>query len=77
VGEPVDPAVGFSITVRPGDRVERGEPLASIHARDAAGLAAGRAALDAAVRIADEAGESPLPLVSHRVTAAGVESLAG
>jgi pyrimidine-nucleoside phosphorylase len=76
VGEPVDPAVGFYITTRPGDRVARGEPLATIHARDAAGVAAGRAALDAAVRIADAVDEAPLPLVSHRVTAAGVEVLA-
>ena len=73
VDDPVDPAVGFYITARPGDRVERGEPLATVHARDAAGLAAGRAALAAAVRIAETMGELPLPLVSHRVTAAGVE----
>jgi pyrimidine-nucleoside phosphorylase len=76
VGAPVDPAVGFHITARPGDRVERGEPLATVHARDAAGLAAGRRALDAAVRIADALDAAPLPLVSHRVTAAGVEELA-
>ncbi len=76
VGEPVDPAVGFYITARPGDRVERGQPLATVHARDAAGVAAGRAALDAAVTIADAMDEAPLPLVSHRVTASGVEELA-
>jgi pyrimidine-nucleoside phosphorylase len=70
----VDPAVGFVITARPGDRVERGSPLATVFARDAAGLAAGRQALLEAVRIADEA-SAPLPLVSHRVTAAGVEAL--
>ena len=75
VDDPVDPAVGFYITARPGDRVERGEPLATVHARDAAGLSAGRAALDAAVRIADAMTDAPLPIVSHRVTAAGVEVL--
>jgi thymidine phosphorylase len=75
VDDPVDPAVGFYITARPGDRVERGEPLATVHARDAAGLTAGRAALAAAIRIADAMGEPSLPLVSHRVTAAGVEAL--
>jgi thymidine phosphorylase len=76
VGDPVDPAVGFHITARPGDRVDRGEPLATVYARDAAGLAAGRRALGAAVRVADALDEAPLPLVSHRVTAAGVELLA-
>ena len=77
VDDPVDPAVGFSITARPGDRVARGAPLASIFARDAAGLAAGRRALDAAFHIADAMGEPPLPLVSHRVSGAGVEVIAG
>ncbi len=77
VDDPVDPAVGFHITTRPGDRVEQGQPLATIHARDAAGLAAGRAALAAAIEIADAVADAPLPLVSHRVTAAGVEALAG
>jgi pyrimidine-nucleoside phosphorylase len=75
VADRVDPAVGFVITARPGDRVEAGDPLATVHARDEAGLEAGRAALETAVAIADEAA-APLPLVSHRVTAAGVEVLA-
>ncbi|MDF1504188.1 thymidine phosphorylase [Roseisolibacter sp. H3M3-2] len=74
VADAVDPAVGFVITARPGDRVAAGAPLATIHARDEAGVEAGRAALEAAVRIADEA-PPPLPLVSHRVTASGVEVL--
>jgi pyrimidine-nucleoside phosphorylase len=76
VADRVDPAVGFVITARPGDGVQAGEPLATIYARDAAGLEAGRAALDTAIRIADDA-PAPLPLVSHRVTATGVEVLAG
>lgn len=70
----IDPAVGFVITARPGDWVEGGEPLATIFARDAAGIAAGRAALAEAITVADEA-EHPLPLVSHRVTVDGVERL--
>ncbi|MBV9879448.1 MAG: thymidine phosphorylase [Gemmatirosa sp.] len=72
----VDPTVGFVITARPGDVVRAGQSLATIHARDAAGLAAGRATLDEAIRIADTVEEAPLPLVSHRVTAEGVEALA-
>ncbi|MGZ8377088.1 MAG: thymidine phosphorylase [Gemmatirosa sp.] len=76
VADVVDPAVGFVITARPGDAVTAGQPLATVHARDAAGLAAGAQALAAAIRIADDA-PAPLPLVSHRVTAAGVAVLAG
>ncbi|GJG85100.1 thymidine phosphorylase [Gemmatimonadetes bacterium T265] len=79
VDDRVDPAVGFSITARPGQVVSGAEPLATIYARDAAGLAAGRSALDAAIVVVDkssrEAVSAPLPLVSHRVTAAGVEHL--
>jgi pyrimidine-nucleoside phosphorylase len=77
VDDVVDPGVGFVITARPGDAVVRGQPLATVYARDAAGLAAGRAALDAAIVLADHAGATPLPLVSHRVTTAGTEALAG
>jgi pyrimidine-nucleoside phosphorylase len=73
VDDPVDPAVGFVITAKPGDWVEQGEPLATVFARDAAGIETGRAALRDAIAIADEA-EPPLPLVSHRVTLAGVEA---
>jgi pyrimidine-nucleoside phosphorylase len=72
--EGIDPSVGFSITVRPGDRVTRGQALAEIQASDEACLAAGRAALDAAIVI----GEQPVVarlLVSHRIDAHGVEVL--
>ena len=72
VEDKVDPAVGFVITARPGDWVEAGEALATIFARDRAGITSGRQALRSAVLIADEA-EPPLPLISHRVTARGVE----
>ena len=68
----IDPTVGFVITARPGDWVEQGEPLATIFARDRGGVEQGRQALRQAVAIADEA-DPPLPLVSHRVTSAGVE----
>jgi pyrimidine-nucleoside phosphorylase len=72
VEDTVDPSVGFVITAKPGDWVEQGEPLATVFARDATGIDAGRAALREAITIADEA-EPPLPLVSHRVTIEGVE----
>jgi pyrimidine-nucleoside phosphorylase len=75
MADTVDPAVGFVITAKPGDLVETGEPLASVYARDRAGIERGRSALRSAITIADEV-EPPLPLVSHRVTKAGVEELA-
>ena len=58
-------SVGFVITARPGDLVREGEPLATIMARDDAGIEAGRRALQRAIVIADEA-DYPLPLISHR-----------
>ena len=66
----LDLSVGFMITARPGDWVEQGEPMATIFARDRAGVESGRAALAHAITIADEA-DPPLPLVSHRVSSAG------
>ena len=68
----VDPAVGFVISAKPGDWVEAGEPLATVFASDRSGVESGRATLRAAIIIGDEA-DPPLPLVSHRVTARGVE----
>jgi len=76
VEDAVDPSVGFVITARPGDEVRAGQPLATVYARDAAGLAEGAAALDAAIRIGEGAA-TPMPLVSHRVTTAGTQALAG
>jgi len=72
--DPVDPAVGFVIPVKPGDRIEAGDLLATVHARDAAGGAAGIRALGEAIVIADAA--TLTPLISHRVSATGVEALA-
>jgi pyrimidine-nucleoside phosphorylase len=74
VDDVVDPTVGFVITARAGQEVHTSEPLASIFARDAAGVALAREALDRAIRIG-EGRPAPLPLVAARVTAAGVEAL--
>jgi thymidine phosphorylase len=71
----VDLGVGFRIGVEPGDRVRTGDPLATIHAANSGQVAIGRAALDSAMAIADEPGEAPLPLVSHRMTKDGTEVL--
>ena len=73
--EKVDPSVGFVITAKPEDRVVKGQPLATIYARTKKDLAAGRTVLEQAIVISESA-LPPLPLVSHRITARGVEQLA-
>jgi pyrimidine-nucleoside phosphorylase len=74
VDDTVDPAVGFLVHARPGQAVRKGEPLATILARDASGESAARAALGRAISIGPTA-PTPRPLISHRVTREGVEEL--
>jgi len=69
----IDPAVGLMIPAKPGQRVRRGDVLAVIHARTQAGAERAREALDEAIVLGESA--RPLPLVSHRITASGVELL--
>ena len=69
----IDPAVGLMIPAKPGQRVRRGDVLAVIHARTQAGAERAREALDEAIVLGESA--RPLPLVSHRITASGVEFL--
>ena len=71
----IDPAVGFHVTAKPGDRVAKGEPLATVFARTREQAESAARALLAAISIG-EGDAAPLPLVSHRVTAQGVEELA-
>jgi len=76
VDDSVDPTVGFVISVKPGDKVVGGEPVASVYARDPAGLELGSSALEQAIQITDGADfVPPRPLVSHRVTSGGIEAL--
>jgi pyrimidine-nucleoside phosphorylase len=74
IEDEIDPAVGFVIPVKPGDRVRTGDPLASVFARDRAGVEEAFAALSQAIHIAEVG--SLTPLITHRVTAAGVEDRA-
>jgi pyrimidine-nucleoside phosphorylase len=67
----IDHAVGFVITVKPGDEVRAGDPIASVFARDAGGIAAGLAALSEAITIGEDGRLTPL--ISHRITARGAE----
>jgi pyrimidine-nucleoside phosphorylase len=73
MADTIDPTVGFVITVKPGDKVKAGQPLASVFARDAAGIATGLEALRQAITTDGE--PAALPLVSHRITAAGAKRL--
>ena len=76
VDDIIDPTVGFVITVKPGDKVLEGEPIASVFAKDADGIRTGFEALGQAIVVGDKLTQKPLRLVSHRVTRAGVEELA-
>jgi pyrimidine-nucleoside phosphorylase len=74
IEDEIDPAVGFVIPTKPGDQVRAGEPLASVFARDRAGIDLGLDALAEAVVIAQSG--TLTPLISHRVTSGGIEVLA-
>jgi pyrimidine-nucleoside phosphorylase len=71
----IDASVGFRILAKPGTHIMRGQPLAAIFARDAAGAEIGMACVKEAFVIGDDEPASLPPLVSHRVTARGVETL--
>jgi pyrimidine-nucleoside phosphorylase len=73
LGDTIDPSVGFVVSARPGAKVLKDEPIASIFARDAAGITLGLAALREAIHIGSA--EAVLPLISHRVTISGTEAL--
>jgi thymidine phosphorylase len=71
----IDPSVGFVITAKPGLHVAKGQSLATIHARSQEDLTLGRSILEAAIVIGDSLVNPPLPLLSHWVTARGVEPI--
>ena len=72
----IDPAVGIVFSVRVGDSVTAGQPIAVVHARSPGALAEGISRVGAIVEIGEALpDEGRLPWVSHRVTAAGVERL--
>jgi pyrimidine-nucleoside phosphorylase len=72
----IDPAVGFVMEKRIGDRVRAGDTLATVHANDAERLSRARAEILRAVHI----GHAPVPparLVYAEVTPGGVVELQG
>ncbi len=64
----IDPAVGFVILAKPGDRVDAGDILGTIHARNEDSLAEGERVLRNAIKIGGEPASS-LELISLRITA--------
>ncbi len=72
VGDEIDPAVGFLMGARVGERVERGAPLVVVHARDRAGLDRARARLERAITVVDAPPGSPRgSLVLERIAPPG------
>ncbi len=65
VEDTVDPAVGYELLVAPGARVDAGDVLALVHARDAEGARRGEKALRGAIRYGE--GPEVLPLVVGRI----------
>jgi thymidine phosphorylase len=63
----VDPAVGIELLARRGDRIERGEAVAVIHARSENSAASAARRLGKAYGFGDVPPEDP-PLVWKRVT---------
>lgn len=63
----VDPSVGISDMTRLGDAVDRGQPVARIHARTEPEAERAAQAVLAAVQIGDA--PEPAPLVVERITA--------
>jgi pyrimidine-nucleoside phosphorylase len=76
VDDVIDPAVGIVIKVRPGDIIARGDIVATVHARDVETQQVAEEALRQAIVLGD-APVARRPLISHRVTAKGVEVLPG
>jgi len=72
--EVIDPAVGVMVRARPGQSVAAGDTLLVVHAPDDQ---RGRAALEILAEAVPlgPAVPAPRPLISHRVTAGGVEEL--
>ncbi|GIU96609.1 MAG: thymidine phosphorylase [Actinomycetota bacterium] len=61
-GDPVDPAVGLIVGVKIGDRVEAGQPIGEVHARERSAADRAAAALLAALSWSEEP-VTPPPLV--------------
>jgi thymidine phosphorylase len=57
--DPVDPAAGVLCLAKPGDQVQRGQPLLELRSNDAGRIAAARQALDGAIGIGPQPPAAP------------------
>jgi thymidine phosphorylase len=62
----VDPAAGVLCLVKPGEQVERGQPILELRSNDADRIAGARQALDAAVEIGPQP-PAERPLILERI----------
>jgi thymidine phosphorylase len=67
--DPIDPSVGFSSLAGIGHRLEAGDPLAMVHARDADSLARASARLSAAYMIDENSAVTQPDVVQTRIGA--------
>ncbi|HEX6206899.1 MAG TPA: thymidine phosphorylase [Actinomycetota bacterium] len=58
-GDPIDPAVGVVFRTKIGDRVERGEPMGEVHARDEEAAAEAADRVRAALTFSEDEVEAP------------------
>ncbi|MFM8387439.1 MAG: hypothetical protein ACKOCB_11575 [Planctomycetia bacterium] len=65
-GDAIEPAVGLSHVLRPGEATGPGRPLAQVHARTEAEAEAAAAAVRAAMPVVDRA-PPMLPIVRERI----------
>ncbi|TVP73558.1 MAG: thymidine phosphorylase [Gemmatimonadales bacterium] len=74
LGQEIDPSVGFSVLVQPGEILEEGDLLGRVHAASEEAAREGEARLRDAVHLGRSRGTpgAPSPLISHRVDASGV-----
>jgi pyrimidine-nucleoside phosphorylase len=67
--DPVDLRTGFVLGVRPGDRVERGDPMGEVHAADSSALDRGLQILRDSVRLTEEPPDPSPSLIRERIPA--------
>lgn len=72
--DPVDYGAGILLHVKPGDRVEAGQPLATLYAAGEHLLKQGAQLLEEAIEIGGQP-RPPMPLIYARITKDGVERL--
>ena len=72
--DPVDYGAGILLHVKPGDRVEAGQPLATLYAAGEHLLKQGAQLLEEAIEIGGQP-QPPMPLIYARITKDGVERL--